>query len=169
MSVLADRSIREMCRTAGMVKREGAPLCIQPVSVDVHLQSVAAHDGAAMVGDRWEWVRPSPGAFLLGCTEEVFHLPDDIVGMVVGKSGVARAGLMVECAGLIDPGFHGQITLELANLLPVNGAIELRRGMAIAQVMFMRTDRMVGVPYGAEVLGSHYQGQEGVRISHLLE
>jgi deoxycytidine triphosphate deaminase len=167
MSVLSDRTIWEMCNAVGMVRRVGGVLAVQPVSVDVHLDEVRAHDGSAMVGEDWGYVVPGEGAFLLGCTEEVFFMPENIVGLVLGKSGVGRAGLMVECAGLIDPGFEGSVTLELANLLPKEG-LELRRGMAIAQVMFMWVDQPVERMYGAPGVGSHYQGQRGPTISHLL-
>jgi dCTP deaminase len=169
MSVLSDRTIRELSEAVGLVRRPGGVLEVQPVSVELHLESLAWVDGRAVADvERWSEVTMTEGGFLLGCSEEVFRMPENVVGLVVGKSGVARAGLQVECAGLIDPGFEGQITLELANLLPMP-SLPMRRGMAIAQVMFMWVDQPVERLYGAPGVGSHYQGQRGPIASYLGE
>lgn len=100
-----------------------------------------------------------PGEFLLASTLEHVQLPIHIAGVVHGKSTWARRGLMVEAAGLVDPGFAGTITLELKNLshLP----IPLRAGVAIAQMSFHMLDTVALRPYGSGGLNSHYQNQRG--------
>jgi len=99
-----------------------------------------------------------PGEFMLGSTIERIKLPSHICGQVHGKSTWARRGLMVEAAGLVDPGFEGTITLELKNLshLP----LVLSAGTPICQMSFNLLDMAVLRPYGTPGLNSHYQGQE---------
>lgn len=101
-----------------------------------------------------------PGACVLGSTKEVITCPTDIAIRVEGKSSLARLFMLPHvAAGWIDPGFHGQITLEIVNLGPWH--IVLYPGMPIAQMNFTKMSTPVGTPYGTNGLGSHYQGQMG--------
>lgn len=101
--------------------------------------------------------RLDPGNFMLACTNETVIIPDDLVARVEGKSSIGRLGLAVHItAGFIDPGFEGQITLEIANLGP--WAIWLHQDMRIAQIAFTRMSAPAEKPYGQT---GHYQGQSG--------
>lgn len=152
MTVLSRQSIEKLCNDVAMVFRpDGEPLKIEPVSIDIHLAET-------------EYTYLSVGEFCLASTIERFNMPLDVVGFVVGKSTYAREGLMIEVAGLIDPGFQGDITLELKNLHDVK-PIWLERGQSIGQVYFMFTDDPVDRPYGHEN-GNHYQGQRGITPSY---
>lgn len=52
--------------------------------------------------------------FLLGTTHEYITLPNDLAAMVEGRSTFARYGLSAHItAPLINPGFQGNITLEI--------------------------------------------------------
>ncbi len=54
--------------------------------------------------------------FLLGTTHEYITLPNDLAAMVEGRSTFARYGLSAHItAPLINPGFQGNITLEIYN------------------------------------------------------
>lgn len=75
-----------------------------------------------------------PYQFALGATCEVLDVPNYLVGFVQGKSTIGRNGLQIECAGLIDAGFHGTITLEFFNMAP--WPVKLKAGMRIGQVHF---------------------------------
>jgi dCTP deaminase len=104
------------------------------------------------------------GKSVLGSTQEVITCPTDIAIRVEGKSSLARLFLLPHvAAGWIDPGFTGQITLEIVNLGPFD--IILYPGMPIAQMNFTRMSTIVGTPYGSLKLGSHYQGQMGPTTS----
>jgi dCTP deaminase len=106
------------------------------------------------------WAIP-PGGFILGSTVEKVTMPQDIVGCVEGKSSLARLGLFIHItAGFIDPGFHGNITLEIYNVNP--RPIILRKDMKICQIAFTALDNQCLYPYGHERLNSKYQGQTGV-------
>lgn len=107
---------------------------------------------------RGDAFRLYPGTFVLACTFEVISLPGDVCAQFAGKSSLARLGLGVHVtAGFIDPGFTGQITIELANVNTV--AIMLHPGMKIGQIVFERLEQPAGVLYGQA--GNNYQGQRG--------
>lgn len=102
-----------------------------------------------------------PGQFCLATTLQTIGIDDSVAARVEGKSTLGRHGLIVHStAGFIDPGFNGQITLELSNIS--NRPLILRPKMPIAQISFMQLAAPVQVPYGDPFLGSHYQGQMGV-------
>ena len=101
-----------------------------------------------------------PGEFVLGSTLERITLPDDLVGRLDGKSSLGRLGLLIHStAGFIDPGWDGHVTLELSNV--ANLPITIYHGMKIGQLSFVQLSEPAEHPYGADALGSKYQGQQG--------
>lgn len=96
------------------------------------------------------------GEFILACTEEVVKLSPYMAARVEGKSSLGRLGVAVHItAGFIDPGFEGQITLEIANLAPWH--VRLYPGMPIAQIVF----EPVSAPARDYSQTGHYCGQRG--------
>lgn len=132
---------------------------VQPASLEVHLDwTDAPMDGQLEL---------PPGAFLLAHTLETVTLPADIAAQLSGKSSLGRLGLLVHAtAGWIDPGFNGQIVLELKNLHH-DKTITLRMGQPVAQLIFHQLTAPARRPYGHDDLGSHYQGQRGTTPSYL--
>ena len=57
----------------------------------------------------------------------------------------------------MDPGWKGNLTLELSNVASL--PIALYQGMRIGQISFFRMSSPVERPYGSAGLGSKYQGQ----------
>lgn len=101
-----------------------------------------------------------PGQFVLGTTKEKITLGATVAAKLEGKSSLGRLGLITHStAGFIDPGFCGNITLELSLCSP--RPVLLRPGMEIGQLCFFRLDSPAVVPYGSPLLRSKYQGQEG--------
>jgi len=48
-----------------------------------------------------------PGELVLGITEEIIRLPNDIAGLLIGRSRFARMGLMIYVsANLVQPGVN---------------------------------------------------------------
>ena len=92
-----------------------------------------------------------PHSFILATTKEYFEIPNDMTAFVEGRSSVGRIGLFVENAGWVDPGFKGNITLELfnANSLP----IEVESGRRICQLVFCKMDKSSVNPYKGKYLG----------------
>jgi len=101
-----------------------------------------------------------PGEFVLGSTLERIKLPDDVVARLDGKSSLGRLGLLIHStAGFIDPGWDGNVTLELSNV--ANLPITIYPGMKIGQLSFVQMTEPSLNPYGSDSLGSKYQGQQG--------
>ncbi len=101
-----------------------------------------------------------PGEFVLGSTLETVGLADDVVARLEGKSSLGRLGLLIHStAGFIDPGFRGQVTLELSNV--ANLPIAIYPGMKIGQISFYQLSTPADHPYGSPEAGSKYQGQSG--------
>jgi dCTP deaminase len=99
-----------------------------------------------------------PGEFVLGQTLEWVELPNDLVARLEGKSSLGRLGLLIHStAGYVDPGWKGNLTLELSNV--ANLPIALYHGMKIGQISFFKMSSPVERPYGSPELGSKYQGQ----------
>ncbi|WP_255152566.1 dCTP deaminase [Halorarius halobius] len=106
-----------------------------------------------------------PGDFVLGTTKERVGIPDDLIAHVEGRSSLGRLAIVVHAtAGLCDPGYKGQITLELSNL--GRAPVALSPGMRISQLTFTELKTPADRPYGAE-RGSKYQGQSGPQASRI--
>ena len=99
-----------------------------------------------------------PGEFVLGTTAERVTVGNDLVARLEGKSSLGRLGLLIHStAGFIDPGFSGNITLELSNV--ANLPITIYPGMKIGQISFLQMTTVADAPYGSSTLSSKYQGQ----------
>lgn len=123
------------------VRREPLTLCMEQCPSDHHIYL-------------------HPGDFWLASTAETMQIPTDLVAQVNGKSSLGRLGLVIhQTAGFIDPGFKGQITLELSNVS--HNPIRLTTSMPVCQLVFFQMTSPAQRPYGSAGLGSHYQGQRG--------
>ena len=103
-----------------------------------------------------------PKQFVLATTQEYFILPDNITAFVEGRSSIGRLGLFIQNAGWVDPGFEGQITLELFNAS--NFAINIKSGWRVGQLVFARMDYAAENPYRGK-----YQGQTGATGSMIYK
>lgn len=103
----------------------------------------------------------SPGEFFLAHAVETLALPDDVSCLFLLRSSCARAGLEHSQAGFGDAGFHGQLTLELKNILQ-HHRLALRPGMRIGQILFLRHADAGERSYR---LKGRYGGQTGVQVS----
>ena len=130
--------------------------------IDVKAQQEELTELVEVTGD--EAFILHPGEFVLGSTLERVTLPDDLVARLEGKSSLGRLGLLIHStAGFIDPGFKGQVTLELSNV--ANLPIAIYPGMKIGQISFYQMSTAAEHPYGSPELGSKYQGQSGPTAS----
>jgi dCTP deaminase len=177
VSVLSDRDIRAALE-AGTVRIDPYdPQDLQPSSVDLHLD----RSFRVFRNNRYPYIdvrqkQPDltemltiaddepfilhPGEFVLGQTLEWTELPNDLVARLEGKSSLGRLGLLIHStAGYVDPGWKGNLTLELSNV--ANLPIALYPGMKIGQISFLRMTTPADHPYGSSETGSKYQGQRG--------
>lgn len=137
---------------------------IQPASVDLRLGKHflkldendepfidLEHPASYVSIEREEIILP-PHSFILATTMEYIKLPNHLTAFVEGRSSIGRMGLFIQNAGWVDPGFEGEITLELynANQLP----IKLKAGRRVCQLVFAQMDQAAQYPYKGK-----YQGQ----------
>ena len=102
-----------------------------------------------------------PHQFVLATTMEYIELPDNLTAFVEGRSSLGRMGLFIQNAGWVDPGFKGEITLELYNANRC--AIELVCGRRVGQLVFAQMDDTALNPYNGK-----YQGQVGATGSKVF-
>ena len=125
---------------------------LDPRNIDVDLFKTVVRDDYFLL---------QPHSQVLAETVEMFNMPDDVLGIVLGKSTYARLGLLVN-ATPIEPGWTNSIlTLELANLSPL--PIKMYVGSGIAQVLFFRGKRP-GRTYTEKESGGIYQNQTGATL-----
>jgi dCTP deaminase len=170
--ILSDKTILKMLAegTLGISPLDRAQ--IQPASVDVRLGNtfgvVEDLPAGVITLDRAVSYRTItadsyvllPGQFVLATTMERFSLPDDLTAFVEGRSSLGRLGLFIQNAGWVDPGFSGEITLELFNANRC--AIELKSGRRVGQMVFAQLDSPALAPYRGK-----YQGQSGATGSRV--
>jgi len=173
--VLSDRDIRAEIEAGRIVLDPYLPEAVQPSSVDLHLDRrfrVFRNSRYPYIDVREEQPELTelveiggdepfilhPGEFVLGSTLERVELPNDLVARLEGKSSLGRLGLLIHStAGYVDPGWEGNLTLELSNV--ANLPITLYDGMKIGQISFQRLSSPVEVGYGDARIGSKYRGQ----------
>ncbi|ACV12875.1 deoxycytidine triphosphate deaminase [Halorhabdus utahensis DSM 12940] len=184
--ILSDADILDRLEAGDLVVEplDEPDLQIQPASVDLRLgreflefqhanipcihptseQEVAEYVEETVVDEGGEFIL-HPGDFVLGTTVETVEIPDDLIAHVEGRSSLGRLAVVVHAtAGLADPGYRGQITLELSNL--GTAPVALTPGMRISQLTFTELSSPAERPYGEE-RGSKYQGQEGPQASRI--
>lgn len=176
--MLSDRSLLHETAPRGLIRIENSDNLtdrIQPASIDIRLgskfqvmKSQRRMGGTPMdlrksTDDFFSEINVKddngfsmqPGACVLATTMETVTLPSNVVARVEGKSSLGRLFLLVHAtAGFIDPGFSGEVTLELVNL----GKHEmiLYPGMPIAQLAFHWLDTASMAGYAGK-----YQGLKG--------
>lgn len=146
--ILSDREIRER---QSMIRPYNEDQ-LQMASYDLRL-------------DHAEHETIMPGESMLGVTKEYIVIPPDLVGMVFGKSTVAREFLNVHYAGFIDPGFKGRIVLEFTN--NSNREIRFDRYKTICQIAFVKMSEIPESLYGER--DNHYQDQRDIKKSWIQE
>jgi len=172
MAVLSDKTIREMLESSMLVVDPVDREAVQAASIDLRLGNhfLALEQNTLEVirldtpmsyrEFRSDCITIPPHSFILATTFEYVALPDTVTGAVEGRSSIGRLGLFIQNAGWIDPGFRGNITLELynANSLP----IKLDAGRRICQLVLYQMDHKVERPYSGKYL--EQRGTTGSRV-----
>lgn len=161
--ILGEQRIR---RAGSQLASHWDPELINPASLDLRLGDYVRVydcerlDAKARNPSRQFRINPHgeelvPGTIYLGHTLEEIRIPVGVAGQLIGKSSIGRLGIQVHLtAGYIDPGFRGEITLELSVVQPV---IVYPR-MRIAQLVLHDVD-------GASSYQGRYQGDSGPQPS----
>lgn len=103
-----------------------------------------------------------PNAFALTSSREYFIMPDDVLGICLGKSTYARCGLVANITAL-EPGWEGNLTIELSNTAPL--PVKVYAGEGIAQVLFFSGDDRCRTTYRDKK--GKYMGQTGITLPRL--
>ena len=171
--ILSDKTILQKLKDKTLIIDPLTNEQIQPASVDIRLGntfSVVEDSPSGIITMESEINYKTictdtyvilPGQFVLATTMEYFELPDDLTAFVEGRSSLGRMGLFIQNAGWVDPGFKGEITLELFNANRF--AIELKAGRRVGQLVFAEMDDHALNPYKGK-----YQGQTGATGSKVF-
>jgi dCTP deaminase len=92
--------------------------------------------------------------FFMCHTLEYFVMPRDVAALVLGKSTLARMGV-VPVSTPIEPGFSGNVTLEFVN--SNDHPVRIYAGDAMGQFWFSETTEPVTISYADR--GGKYNGQ----------
>ncbi|QXN70587.1 putative deoxycytidine triphosphate deaminase [Bacillus phage vB_BspM_AgentSmith] len=110
--------------------------------------------------DGGEYVLIPPHSYLQAPTVEYFDIPRDIMVVVLGKSTYARSGVVCNVTP-IEPGFQGNVVIELANVTSSHVRCYLNEG--VAQFLFFQGNEPCGLSYADK--GGKYQGQTGMTMA----
>ena len=172
--ILSDKKLTEMIESKELIVDPLSEEAIQPASIDCRLgnsflvveninrPSLRLDSEIEYREIESDTITIAPHSFLLATTMEYIELPDNLTSFVEGRSSIGRIGLFIQNAGWVDPGFKGNITLELynANSLP----IELKAGRRICQLVFCQMDQTAENPYRGK-----YQGQRRATGSRVFK
>ena len=181
--VLSDKTIKEYLGNGKILIDPIDQNDIQPASVDLHIDKgilIFKNSAEPCIDLRKELPNLTesieikkgepfmlhPGEFVLASTIERVKLSDNVVGRLEGKSSLGRVGLLIHSTGgYVDPGWDGQLTLELTNVAKL--PITLYYGMRIGQISFLDLSTSAENPYGSSKLSSRYQGQKDATASKI--
>lgn len=171
--ILSDKTLMKMLEEKELVVEPIEKEQIQPASIDIRLGntfSIVEDTSTGIINleneIKYKTITSDtyillPNQFVLATTMEYFDLPDDLTAFVEGRSSLGRMGLFIQNAGWVDPGFKGEITLELYNANRC--AIELKAGRRVGQLVFAKMDDKAINPYNGK-----YQGQRGATGSRVF-
>lgn len=120
-----------------------------------------AIDEKAMARYQGEVCIIPPNSFALARSVEYFRMPRNVLGVCLGKSTYARAGIITNFTPF-EPGWEGHVTIEISNTTPLPAKIYANEG--IAQVLFFEGEEPE-VSY-ADRKGK-YQAQTGITLPRL--
>ena len=139
----------------GYIARRDAPpvdLSKRDLPASLYFDRVYSNDGSFVV---------SPDSFYILNSKEVVSIPSSTCAEMIDiDTGMGE--FRGHYAGFFDPGFHAQSVLELRNY---GQPFLLRDGQVVSGLNYFRMKGNPSVDYGAEGLGTHYQGQKGPRLA----
>jgi dCTP deaminase len=169
--VLSDRDIIERVESGSLEIEPFERANVEPASVDFRLgrsfkkpiktgKIIDTRSGEGQPYRKFtaDSIVLEPGDSYLATTLETISLPDDLCADVVGRSSLGRLFVSAhETAGFCDPGFEGQVTLEMTNENP--NPVRLHANDRVCQFVFSELSSRAIKSYGHD--GSQYQKQSG--------
>lgn len=176
--VLSDVDIIERIGNGSLVIEPYDESNVEPASVDIRLGTsfkepvktgriVDTRSGEGQPYREFEAdsIVLEPGDSILATTHEKVKIPDDLCADAVGRSSLGRLFVSIhETAGFCDPGYCGEVTLEMTNENP--NPVRLHAKDRVCQLVFKELSSPALRPYGHE--GSQYQNQSGATESGMM-
>ena len=110
--------------------------------------------------DGGKYVLIPANSYIQAPTIEYFNIPRDVLVVVVGKSTLARAGLICNVTP-IEPEFEGEVVIEIANCTTSPVRCYLEEG--VCQFLFYQSDEQCLRSYKDKA--GKYQGQRGLTLA----
>jgi len=174
-SILSDVDIKNLIKANELQITDLESSAIGPASIDLHLGPILVQylPQTITIGNYQPLKREidlrkfsyplKPGEFILGMTREQVRIPDGYLGVIETKGNIARAGIQVNGIekydiqvhsndGHIDPGFCGNITLEIVNMHRDGVCIELVPDIFICQLFIGKLSSPSEAPYKGKYL-----------------
>lgn len=128
--------------TVVLMSQAGSQSHVDPLAYKKEIDAPLDHDSVKERKQRHEcfdvpfneFFLLHPGTLALVPTLEWVKLPYNLQGIVTARSCWAREGLNIATATIINPGYKGIVTLELANFGEI--PIKLFPGLRLAQIAF---------------------------------
>ena len=123
--ILSDKTLLRMLEEKTLTVEPLERGQVQPASIDIRLGNTfcVVEDSPTGILELDKEIRYKtitadtyillPNQFVLATTMEYLRLPDTLTAFVEGRSSLGRLGLFIQNAGWVDPGFEGEITLEM--------------------------------------------------------
>ncbi len=184
--ILSDRDIKE-CISSGKLRidnMEDADTQIQPSGIDLRLgnefrifkvisvpyidpkQPLENYTELVTIDDNKPFII-HPDEFVLASVKEYIKIPEELVGLIDGRSSLGRLGISVHTTSAgINPGWEGILVLEIANIgkMPV----ALYPGMRVAKLTLAKLTSAPERAYGKRG-DEKYQNQEGSDESKIFK
>ncbi len=103
-----------------------------------------------------------PNSYVLGESVEYIKMPNNVMGLCIGKSSYARCGIIVPMTPL-EAAWAGKLTIEISNSTPLPAKVYAGEG--ICQILFFRTTMDVNCTYADR--NGKYQNQLGLTLPRL--
>lgn len=160
--ILTDKQIVEAYQAGDVLIDPFDQNQVQPASYDFRVGNKGATTSSKKVIDIEEigYLLLQPGDFGVVTIFEELRLGPQYVGRLGLRSKYTRKGLIATVGPQIDPGFHGRLTIGLANLTPK--AVSLPHKDDLVTVEFHRLEHPVIKPYSGQYQGRLELGPEEI-------
>lgn len=155
MAILGDKDISAMITQGFLISENFSEKSVTPNGYDFRAHQIRID------GSDFDKIDLMPGKFALVSSLEYFNMPKNIIGNIWLRSSFARKGL-IGTFGVIDAGYHGNITVGLYNA--GSAPVTLQAEERIAQIVFSMLMSEAEQDYG--IRSGNYQGKRGLVEAH---
>lgn len=153
--MIVDREIKELVKKNNLIENfneENLSSISYDISIDKFVVDKEESDLENLV--------LSSSSFVYIKAVESLHMPSDLCCMVIEKNSLMRMGLKVD-GPLYQPGHNSSIYIRVMNISKKD--ILLKRNMRIAQLVFMKLDKVPDITYAMQK-DARYNDEDSFRI-----